>query len=147
MYTSRFMTHDSHEHEPRGSRQTWDSLRALKTCFRLSHIISELLCRSKSLGNFFSIRDIVQAYHPMALRWWLVGTQYRQPVNYTERSLQEASDRVYYVFETIVTTEAALHDAGVSSFFFTCFRRLHTLMLFLPCLGSHAHDSKGSLFK
>jgi cysteinyl-tRNA synthetase len=44
---------------------------------------------SKSLGNFFTIRDVLQMYHPLALRWFLINTQYRQPVNYTDRSLQE----------------------------------------------------------
>ena len=44
---------------------------------------------SKSLGNFFTIRDVIQQYHPAALRWFLVGTQYRQPINYTQRALEE----------------------------------------------------------
>ena len=30
-------------------------------------------------------------YHPRALRWFLVNTQYRQPINYTQRALEEAS--------------------------------------------------------
>ena len=28
-------------------------------------------------------------YHPRALRWFLVNTQYRQPINYTQRALEE----------------------------------------------------------
>ncbi len=44
---------------------------------------------SKSLGNFFTIRDVAQRYHPAALRWFLVNTQYRQPINYTQRALEE----------------------------------------------------------
>ena len=44
---------------------------------------------SKSLGNFFTIRDVVARYHPAALRWFLVNTQYRQPINYTQRALEE----------------------------------------------------------
>ncbi|KAK9908941.1 hypothetical protein WJX75_005015 [Coccomyxa subellipsoidea] len=67
---------------------------------------------SKSLGNFFTIRDVLQMYHPLALRWFLINTQYRQPVNYTERSLQEASDRLYYVFQTLQDAEAALAAAA-----------------------------------
>lgn len=46
---------------------------------------------SKSLGNFFTIREVLKQYHPAALRWFLVNTQYRQPVNYTQRALEEAS--------------------------------------------------------
>lgn len=39
---------------------------------------------SKSLGNFFTIRDVLQRYHPMALRWLLLGTHYRAPINYSK---------------------------------------------------------------
>jgi len=31
----------------------------------------------------------VARYHPRALRWFLVNTQYRQPINYTQRALEE----------------------------------------------------------
>ena len=44
---------------------------------------------SKSLGNFFTIRDVLELYHPVALRWFLVGTQYRAGLNYTQRALEE----------------------------------------------------------
>ncbi|BDA41580.1 Cysteine-tRNA ligase [Coccomyxa sp. Obi] len=70
---------------------------------------------SKSLGNFFTIRDVLKLYHPLALRWFLINTQYRQPVNYTERSLQEASDRLYYVFQTLQDAKEALAAAAVAA--------------------------------
>jgi hypothetical protein len=38
---------------------------------------------SKSLGNFFTIREAVAKYHALALRWFLVSTHYRQQVNET----------------------------------------------------------------
>ena len=44
---------------------------------------------SKSLGNFFTIRDVLQQYHPLALRWFLVNTQYQSPLNYSQRNLDE----------------------------------------------------------
>jgi hypothetical protein len=34
-------------------------------------------------------REVVGQYHPRALRWFLVNTQYRQPINYTQRALEE----------------------------------------------------------
>lgn len=36
-----------------------------------------------------SCREVIAQYHPRALRWFLVGTQYRQPINYTQRALEE----------------------------------------------------------
>ncbi len=44
---------------------------------------------SKSLGNFFTIRTVVERYHPLALRLFLVSTQYRQAINFTQRALEE----------------------------------------------------------
>lgn len=46
---------------------------------------------SKSLGNFFTIRDVIAQYHPLALRWFLISTHYRQPINYTQQALDEVS--------------------------------------------------------
>ena len=37
----------------------------------------------------------------MGLRLWLVSTQYRQPVNYTQRALEEASERAFYVYQAV----------------------------------------------
>lgn len=44
---------------------------------------------SKSLGNFFTIRDVTQQYHPFVLRWFLLSSSYRAPINYTQRGLEE----------------------------------------------------------
>ena len=35
---------------------------------------------SKSLGNFFTIREVTERYHRIALRWMLLGTHYRAPI-------------------------------------------------------------------
>jgi cysteinyl-tRNA synthetase len=66
---------------------------------------------SKSLGNFFTIREVHKLYHPQAVRWFLLSTQYRAPINYTERTLEEASDRVYYLYQTVADLQATLAAA------------------------------------
>jgi cysteinyl-tRNA synthetase len=45
---------------------------------------------SKSLGNFFTIRDILDKYHPEVVRYLLIGSHYRSPINYSEDNLVEA---------------------------------------------------------
>ncbi len=45
---------------------------------------------SKSLGNTLTIRDIVKRHDPAALRFWLLGTHYRHPIDFTEDRLHEA---------------------------------------------------------
>lgn len=53
---------------------------------------------SKSLGNFFTIRDVLAKYHPEVVRFLLVSSHYRSPINYAEDNLIEARtglDRFY----------------------------------------------------
>ncbi|MBM4387011.1 MAG: cysteine--tRNA ligase [Deltaproteobacteria bacterium] len=63
---------------------------------------------SKSLGNFCTIRDVVEVFHPEAMRYLLLGTHYRSPINYTEKNLEDAVSRVQYVYETIQRAEEYL---------------------------------------
>ena len=45
---------------------------------------------SKSLGNFFTIREVLKTYHPEVIRYFLLSSHYRSPINYSEESLQTA---------------------------------------------------------
>jgi len=45
---------------------------------------------SKSLGNFFTIRDVLKKYAPEVVRFFLLSSHYRSPLNYTDTSLDEA---------------------------------------------------------
>mmetsp|Transcript_4762 Transcript_4762/g.17114 ORF Transcript_4762/g.17114 Transcript_4762/m.17114 type:complete len:660 (+) Transcript_4762:84-2063(+) len=56
---------------------------------------------SKSLGNFFTIREVLKEYHPLTLRFFLLGTQYRSPINYSSATLNMAADRSYYLYQTM----------------------------------------------
>jgi len=67
---------------------------------------------SKSLGNFFTIRQAIEKYSPSALRFWLLSAHYRAAVNYTERSLEEASDRLYSLYYAVQESRTLLQGAG-----------------------------------
>jgi cysteinyl-tRNA synthetase len=57
---------------------------------------------SKSLGNFFTIREVLEKYHPEVIRYLLVSSHYRSPINYSEDSLREARgalDRFYHALK------------------------------------------------
>lgn len=45
---------------------------------------------SKSLGNFFTIRDVLQTYQPEELRLFYLMTHYRKPINYSLEYLDDA---------------------------------------------------------
>ncbi|MBF2096998.1 MAG: cysteine--tRNA ligase [Gloeomargaritaceae cyanobacterium C42_A2020_066] len=46
---------------------------------------------SKSLGNFRTIRDVLNHYDPMALRLWILQAHYRQPIDLTPEALDAAT--------------------------------------------------------
>ena len=56
---------------------------------------------SKSLGNFFTIRDVLEKFDAEAMRLFLLGTQYRNPINYSDAILAEAERRLGYLYETL----------------------------------------------
>lgn len=68
---------------------------------------------SKSLGNFFTIRQVVDLYHPLALRLFLMGTHYRSPINYSDVQLESASDRIFYIYQTLHDCENVLSQNDV----------------------------------
>ena len=58
---------------------------------------------------------MTERYHPLALRWMLLGTHYRAPINYTQRALEEASDRLFYTYQTLADAKRAATEAAASS--------------------------------
>jgi cysteinyl-tRNA synthetase len=60
---------------------------------------------SKSLGNFFTIRDILDLYDAEVVRLFLLSTHYRSPIDFSDASLKDARaglDRFYTMKEGIV---------------------------------------------
>jgi cysteinyl-tRNA synthetase len=65
---------------------------------------------SKSVGNFFTIRDILKQYHPEVLRLFMMQSHYRSPVDFSDAALNEARqgmDRFYSTLKTIRDLRAA----------------------------------------
>lgn len=64
---------------------------------------------SKSLNNFFTIRDILKICHPEALRLLFLMTHYRQPLEYSEDKLKEASSALHRIY---IFLDEAAHLTG-----------------------------------
>jgi cysteinyl-tRNA synthetase len=45
---------------------------------------------SKSLGNFFTVREILAKYDPEVVRFFIIRAQYRSPLNYSDHHLDDA---------------------------------------------------------
>lgn len=74
---------------------------------------------SKSLGNFFTIREVLEKYHPEVVRYLLVSSHYRSPINYSEDSLKEAKgalERFYHALRGLPEVPAAGGEAFVERF-------------------------------
>ncbi|MDQ6966708.1 MAG: cysteine--tRNA ligase [Mariprofundaceae bacterium] len=55
---------------------------------------------SKSLGNFFTIREVTERYHPEVLRMFMLGTHYRSPLDFSDAALDVAKAGLDRLYET-----------------------------------------------
>jgi len=67
---------------------------------------------SKSLGNFFTIREVLEKYHPEVVRYLLVSSHYRSPINYSEDSLREAKGALERFYNGLKGLPNATPDGG-----------------------------------
>ena len=66
---------------------------------------------SKSLGNFFTIRDVLKAYDAETVRFFVVRSHYRSPLNYSDVHLDDARGalkRLYTALSLVAPVEAAI---------------------------------------
>jgi len=75
---------------------------------------------SKSLGNFFTIRDVLKEYDAEVIRFFLASVQYRSEINYSQEGLQDAQaklDRLYNALKgTDFNLELDLSDSALAGF-------------------------------
>ena len=56
---------------------------------------------SKSLNNFFTIRDVLKKYDGEALRYFLISSHYRSPLNYSETNIESAQSALIRLYNSI----------------------------------------------
>ncbi len=71
---------------------------------------------SKSLGNFFTIRDVLKHYNAEAVRYFLLSTHYRSPLNYTEENLNLAQSALERLYTALRGTDKNAQPAGGDQF-------------------------------
>jgi cysteinyl-tRNA synthetase len=64
---------------------------------------------SKSLGNFFTIREVLQRYDGETVRFFMLRTHYRSPFNFSDASLDDARSSLRRLYTALLGLE--LHDA------------------------------------
>ena len=56
---------------------------------------------SKSLGNFFTVRDVLQTYQPEVIRFFIVRAHYRSPLNYSDAHLDDARNALRRLYTAL----------------------------------------------
>lgn len=67
---------------------------------------------SKSLGNFFTIRDVMGQFHPETIRFFILSSHYRSPVNFSDSALKEARTSLTRLYQALKSVESLTEPAG-----------------------------------
>jgi cysteinyl-tRNA synthetase len=68
---------------------------------------------SKSLDNFFTVRDVLEQYQPEVVRYFILSSHYRSPLNYSDQHLdnaQQALTRLYTALRGLPMSEESDDD-------------------------------------
>jgi cysteinyl-tRNA synthetase len=74
---------------------------------------------SKSLGNFFTVREVLKQYDPEVVRYFILGSHYRSPLDYSDESLEQAKSglsRLYIALKDLSRAEAVGDTAFEKTF-------------------------------
>ncbi len=56
---------------------------------------------SKSLGNFITIRDLLEDHDPQVFRFFVLSTHYRSPIDFSEKTLEQAAKSLKRIQKTV----------------------------------------------
>ncbi len=62
---------------------------------------------SKSLGNFFIIRDVLKNYAPEVIRYFILNSHYQSPLNYSDENLDRAKASLNTLYQALLDVEPA----------------------------------------
>ena len=72
---------------------------------------------SKSLGNFFTIRDVLKKYDAEVVRFFILRAHYRSPLNYSDKHLDDAKQALTRLYTALRGIEAkAVLDTSAASY-------------------------------
>ena len=66
---------------------------------------------SKSLGNFFTIQDVLKSYDGETVRFFMLRTHYRSPINYSDAALDDARQALRRLYTALDGVEVAEEGA------------------------------------
>jgi cysteinyl-tRNA synthetase len=76
-----------------------------------AHVMIEKTKMSKSLGNFFTLKEVFKKYDPRVVRYFLLSKHYRTPIDFSEGSLSEARASLRRLDECVARAQEAVGRA------------------------------------
>jgi cysteinyl-tRNA synthetase len=70
---------------------------------------------SKSLGNFFTIREVLDKFDPEVVRFFLLSTHYRSPIEFSDALLNEAEASLDKYYTTIMRIQDFIEKPAIDS--------------------------------
>ncbi|MCX7627360.1 MAG: cysteine--tRNA ligase [Methylophilaceae bacterium] len=64
---------------------------------------------SKSLGNFFTIREVLKKFDPEVLRFFILRAHYRSPLNYSDQHLEDAKQALTRLYMALRGLDVVTH--------------------------------------
>ena len=74
---------------------------------------------SKSLGNFFTVREVLKKFRPEIIRFFILSSQYRSPLNYSDEQLNDAGlalTRLYTALRGVELKSVAVDEEYKKAF-------------------------------
>jgi cysteinyl-tRNA synthetase len=71
---------------------------------------------SKSKGNFFTVRDIVEHYDYEVVRFFMLSAHYRSPINFSDKLLEQAKSALSRIYECRNNLEFLLSNSEQDTF-------------------------------
>src|SRR5665647_2882946 len=70
---------------------------------------------SKSLGNFFTIREVLKKYDQETLRFFILSAHYRSPIDFSDQNLDDAQSGLERIYRCLASLDELLNGQGVSA--------------------------------
>ncbi len=70
---------------------------------------------SKSLGNFFTIREVLKKYDPDTLRLFILSAHYRSPIDFSDQNLDEAQSALERIYSCLAALDEILNGPPQSA--------------------------------
>ncbi|CZG60791.1 TPA: cysteine--tRNA ligase [Legionella pneumophila] len=71
---------------------------------------------AKSIGNFYTIADVLKEHHPEVIRYFLLSSHYRSPLNYSEENLLNAKKALIRLYQAVKDVPLQTADSKLDEY-------------------------------